>query len=224
MISEGELHIDGRIEGDIRCRVLIVGVNAQISGAIQADVAKVHGSINGHLCARSVFLASPAKVTGDITHERLEIEPGAFLEGHCRHMNDPIPAEQGPADLMLTDARDSKNNAESDFHRRRKAFVIFDCGILTARVGFDGSHFDLLTQAGFDESRARGIIEQNARGYALDGSVYFYQGTDFSCLSEQNKKTAASFLPWFEKTAGWIKRERFTTVCMPAGSALVGRR
>ncbi len=108
LVSDGELHIDGRIEGDIRCRVLIVGVNAQINGAIQADVAKVHGSINGHLCARSVFLASPAKVTGDITHERLEIEPGAFLEGHCRHMNDPIPAEQGPADLMLTDARDTK--------------------------------------------------------------------------------------------------------------------
>lgn len=105
LMSEGELHIDGRIQGDIRCRVLVVGVNAQINGAIQADAARVHGSIDGHLCARSIFLASSAKVTGDITHERLEIEPGAFLEGHCRHMNDPIPAEQGPADLMLTDAR-----------------------------------------------------------------------------------------------------------------------
>lgn len=107
LASDGELHIDGRIEGDIRCRVLIVGVNAQINGSIQADVAKVHGGVNGHLCARSVLLASSAKVTGDITHERLEIEPGAFLEGHCRHMNDPIPAEQAPADLMLTDARKS---------------------------------------------------------------------------------------------------------------------
>ena len=105
MVSNGELHIDGHVEGDIRCRVLIVGVNAQINGSIQADIARVHGSINGHLYARSVFLASPSKVTGDITHERLEIEPGAFLEGNCRHIGDPIPAEQGPADLMLTDAR-----------------------------------------------------------------------------------------------------------------------
>ncbi len=96
-----------------------------------------------------------------------------------------------------------KNNAESDFHRRRKAFVVFQCGVLTARDNFDGSHFDLLRQAGFDENQARGIIEQNARGYALDGSLYFYQGTDFACLSEQNKKTAASFLPWFEKN-GWL--------------------
>ncbi len=103
--SDGEVHIDGRVEGDIRCRVLLIGVNAQIVGSVQADTAKVYGSIDGHLCARSVFLASSAKVSGDITHERLEIEPGAFLEGHCRHMDDPIPAGQGPADLMLTDAR-----------------------------------------------------------------------------------------------------------------------
>lgn len=104
--SNGEVHIDGRVEGDIRCRILVVGVNAQINGSIQADVARIHGCINGHLYARSVFLASPSKVMGDITHERLEIEPGAFLEGNCRHIGDPIPAEQAPADLMLTDARE----------------------------------------------------------------------------------------------------------------------
>ncbi|HBO58607.1 MAG TPA: cell shape determination protein CcmA, partial [Alphaproteobacteria bacterium] len=91
--------------GDIRCRLLIVGVNARITGSIQADVAKIHGNVNGVLCARSVFLATTAKVNGDITHERLEIEQGAYLEGNCRHMDDPIPAEQGPADLMLTDER-----------------------------------------------------------------------------------------------------------------------
>ncbi len=105
LVSEGELHIDGVVEGDIRCRLLVVGVNARISGSIQADVAKIHGNVSGLLCARSVFLATTAKVTGDITHERLEIEQGAYLEGNCRHMDDPIPAEQAPADLMLTDER-----------------------------------------------------------------------------------------------------------------------
>ena len=58
IVSEGEVHIDGRVDGDIRCRVLLVGVNAQIVGSIQADVAKVHGSIEGQLFARSVFLAT----------------------------------------------------------------------------------------------------------------------------------------------------------------------
>ncbi len=96
-----------------------------------------------------------------------------------------------------------KNNAESAFHRRRQAFVVFDCGLLIARDDFDGSHFELLMQSGFVETRAREIIDQNARGYALDGDVYLYQGTDFSCLSEQNKKTAALFFPVFKKN-GWL--------------------
>ncbi len=105
LVCDGEVHVDGVIEGDIRCRVLVVGANAQIHGSVQADVAKIHGHIDGILCARSIFLATTAKVIGDITHERLEIEQGAFLEGHCRHTDDPIPAEQAPSDLMLTDAR-----------------------------------------------------------------------------------------------------------------------
>lgn len=105
LISEGEIQIDGRIKGDIRCRVLVVGANAQINGSIRADIAKVYGSIDGLLFAKTVFLSTTAKVVGDITHEKIEIEQGAYLEGHCCHVDDPIPAEQAPADLMLTDGR-----------------------------------------------------------------------------------------------------------------------
>ena len=106
----GEIHVNGRIEGDIRCRILIAGINAEIVGSVQADFAKIYGCLSGHLCARSVFLASSARVVGDITHENLEMESGAFLEGNCRHSDDPIPAEQAPSDLMLTDAHAVKRD------------------------------------------------------------------------------------------------------------------
>lgn len=106
LTGSGEIQINGKVEGDIRCRTLIVGVNAQIHGSVQADAIRVYGCIDGHLCARSVFLAGTARVVGEVTHEDLEMESGAYLEGNCRHTDDPIPAEQAPADLMLTDARD----------------------------------------------------------------------------------------------------------------------
>ncbi len=96
-----------------------------------------------------------------------------------------------------------KNNAESDFHRRRKAFVLFDEAVLAARDGFPGSHFDLLRQTGFTERQAHEIIECRARGYALNGDVYLYQGADFSCLSEHNKARAALFLQVFRNN-GWL--------------------
>ncbi len=71
------------------------------------------------------------------------------------------------------------SEAEAAFHSRRKAFVIFDAGILTAADGFAGSHFDLLVQTGMDGEQARRAIETCPRGYALDGDVFLYQGGGF---------------------------------------------
>ena len=96
-----------------------------------------------------------------------------------------------------------ENNAESAFHQRRTAFVILESGILTAENGFAGSHFDLLCQSGFNEEQARFLIAEQPRGYALDGSVYLYQGTDFSCLSGENGKKAEKYISFFKKN-GWL--------------------
>lgn len=87
MISEGEIHIDGNVDGDIRSHILLVGETAQVRGELIADSIVVHGTVQGHIKAREVILARTARMTGDIIHESLTIEPGAFLEGHCRHIS-----------------------------------------------------------------------------------------------------------------------------------------
>ncbi|MBO4520938.1 MAG: hypothetical protein J5787_06990 [Alphaproteobacteria bacterium] len=96
-----------------------------------------------------------------------------------------------------------KNKIESDFHRRRKAFVILKSGVLTAEDGFAGSHFDLLRQSGFDEEQARLLIAEMPRGYSLDGNVYVYQGADFSCLSDENRKKTEKYVSFFRKNQ-WL--------------------
>ena len=96
-----------------------------------------------------------------------------------------------------------KSDAESDFHRRRTAFVILNCGILTAEKNFSGSHFELLCQSGFDEETAHRLIAEQPRGYALDGNVYLYQGTGFSRLSAENGKKAEKYVPFFQKNQ-WL--------------------
>lgn len=84
--SNGEIHIDGSVDGDIRTKSLLVGETAKIKGEITAEEVHVHGSINGQIKARSVILAKTAHMTGDILHEDLAIESGAFLEGNCKRM------------------------------------------------------------------------------------------------------------------------------------------
>jgi cytoskeletal protein CcmA (bactofilin family) len=90
--SDGEIQIDGSVEGDIRSKTLMIGESSHIKGEITADSVIVHGTVNGQIKARSVKLARSAHMVGDILHEDLAIETGAFLEGHCRRMEEEKPA------------------------------------------------------------------------------------------------------------------------------------
>jgi len=86
LVSAGEIQIDGRVEGDIKCASLIIGIAGAVTGEVSAQTVRMHGTVSGQVIAKSVFLASTARMVGDITHESLAIEPGAFMEGHCRRM------------------------------------------------------------------------------------------------------------------------------------------
>ena len=96
--SNGEIQIDGTVDGDIRTKSLLVGETANIKGEIIADEVHVHGTINGQIKSRSVNLAKTAHMVGDILHEDLAIETGAFLEGHCKRMVEATKETAGTKD------------------------------------------------------------------------------------------------------------------------------
>lgn len=86
LTSDGEIQVDGTVEGDIHSRHLLVGGTAHITGEIIAEMVEIYGTIHGQIKATTVSLAKTAHVVGDILHENLAIEKGAFLEGHCKRM------------------------------------------------------------------------------------------------------------------------------------------
>jgi len=43
IITQGEMQIDGQVEGDITCQTLVVGEGARITGEVSADSVRVHG-------------------------------------------------------------------------------------------------------------------------------------------------------------------------------------
>lgn len=88
--SEGEVHIDGQLVGDVQCDVLQVGVNGFIKGKIRAKILRVAGAIEGRVMVGSVFLAATARIVGDVFHESIAIEPGAFVNGICRHRDEDM--------------------------------------------------------------------------------------------------------------------------------------
>ncbi len=97
IVSEGEIQIDGKIEGDVRASALTVGDNGVIEGEVIAETVVVRGTVKGSVRGRKVQLASSAKVQGDITHSSLSIEANAVFEGQVKHSDDPLKDAPKPA-------------------------------------------------------------------------------------------------------------------------------
>jgi cytoskeletal protein CcmA (bactofilin family) len=80
-----DLHVDGRIEGDLSCANLVQGAESLIKGAIVAESAKLAGTVDGSITARDLTIHATAKITGDVAYENLSIEQGSQIEGRFSH-------------------------------------------------------------------------------------------------------------------------------------------
>ena len=113
--SEGEIQIDGTVEGDVFGQAVAVGERAKVTGEIQAEEVVVCGEVVGRIRAASVQLAKTARVIGDIWHDVLAIESGARLEGHIKRLENE-PKASGKLNLVasetaITDSRASDLSA-----------------------------------------------------------------------------------------------------------------
>ena len=91
--SEGEVQVDGQIQGDIRCAHLTVGKDALVNGNITAEEVVVRGRVTGVIRANRVILQDSAHVESEVFHKKLSIEEGARFEGMSRRSEDPLNAE-----------------------------------------------------------------------------------------------------------------------------------
>jgi len=81
--TDGDLRLDGNVEGDIVCSgKIVVGPKGIIKGNVQSGNAEIHGSIEGKLeIKEKLVLKASAIVKGDIFLKTFEVEPGAKLTG-----------------------------------------------------------------------------------------------------------------------------------------------
>ena len=95
--AKGQIHIDGRIDGNVACETLIQGGGGVIAGNIAADAAHLAGLVDGTVKARLVTLEATARVTGDVTYETLSIAAGAAIEGRLTRKEAARAPEASPA-------------------------------------------------------------------------------------------------------------------------------
>ncbi len=98
IITDG-VRVDGHIEGNVLAKkdtrgLLVLSEKGSINGAVKVYDAVVNGTICGDLeVAHFLELQANARVTGNITYRRLQLECGATIEGRLDRLNDQ-PAEE----------------------------------------------------------------------------------------------------------------------------------
>ena len=88
----GDIQIDGTIEGLVKGGLIFIGEQATVEGSIVAETVRIFGMVNGRVRAKTVHLNKTGKVIGDIAHEILTIEAGAYFEGQAQSLENVSPA------------------------------------------------------------------------------------------------------------------------------------
>jgi cytoskeletal protein CcmA (bactofilin family) len=112
--SKGEIHLQGNVRGDVSCVALVLGENAHLEGNVRAEDVVVHGRLIGSVRAMRVTLHATSHVEGDLYHQSLAMEQGAYFEGKSRRSADPLAEVGSPSQLEVQERRN---------HRPAKAFI-----------------------------------------------------------------------------------------------------
>ncbi len=97
---EGDVLVEGTIDGDVRCGALKITERGAVEGLIVADRVVILGEFKGQIYATDLLLGAGCSVEGQIFHNKLVVEEGCYFEGKSRRHGDPLgiaPVAQGRA-------------------------------------------------------------------------------------------------------------------------------
>jgi cytoskeletal protein CcmA (bactofilin family) len=82
--STEDIQIDGEIDGDVRGVGVKIGQHAKVKGTVYGDEVELAGAIEGKIEAKKVILTGTARMTGDVVHQDIKIESGAYVSGNLK--------------------------------------------------------------------------------------------------------------------------------------------
>src|SRR5689334_12121283 len=118
LATDAQLHVDGRIDGNVRCQQLVQGEAGIIAGNIHADEARIAGTVEGQVNVRTLFVEASARIMGDIAYGTISIDAGAQLEGRLARRaalgEDEAPLIATPVSFSPTRSKGAKSTDLED--------------------------------------------------------------------------------------------------------------
>ena len=81
VISSGVVQIDGKVEGNVQGKTVIINQSGWIVGTVKAKQVVIHGRFKGRLDSVRVNLGSNCEVDGELYIDAIMIDEGARFSG-----------------------------------------------------------------------------------------------------------------------------------------------
>ncbi len=84
--TSGEIQIDGVLNGNVRAKQVVVGVNGNVRGNVTANFLRICGKIEGEIRAETLEIVSSATVKGNVFKKTISIESGSKVTGNINEL------------------------------------------------------------------------------------------------------------------------------------------
>lgn len=81
IVSQGSLHVEGRINGNIKAENVTIGSKGAVKGSVKCHSLAIKGEFSGDAACNNLSLSGNAVVNGDIRYRSLTMAAGTILKG-----------------------------------------------------------------------------------------------------------------------------------------------
>ena len=84
--TSGEIQIDGVLNGNVRAKQVVVGINGKVHGNVTANFLRICGKIEGEIRAETLEIVSSASVKGNVYKKTISMEAGSKIVGNINEL------------------------------------------------------------------------------------------------------------------------------------------
>jgi len=97
----GAASVDGKFEGTLKAKTLIVGQTGHVSGQISVETAEIGGMVEDHLTVRNrLVLRSSGSMSGTIAYSKIMVEEGGSITGTVEIMEKSASVQEPEAKVV----------------------------------------------------------------------------------------------------------------------------
>ena len=102
--TSAEIQIDGVLNGNVKAKQIVVGINGNVRGNLTASFSRILGKVEGEIRAETLEIVKTATVKWNVFKKTISIESGSKITGNINEL------ENGTAKILKLQRKNPDKN------------------------------------------------------------------------------------------------------------------